>query len=63
MAQGQAGRDQQGVGHARASQGLINEDGRLHKWCKEGKIKKVREFIDTCKDLSLSLAYRRGVLG
>ena len=63
MGQGQAGHNQPGVGHAQAAQGLINEDGRLHKWCKEGKIKKVREFIDTCKDLSLRLAYRRGVLG
>ena len=52
MAQGQA-----------QGQGLINEDGRLHNWCKEGKIKKVREFIDTCKDLPLRLAYRRGVFG
>ena len=52
----------QGQGQAQG-QGLINEDGRLHNWCKDGKIKKVREFIDTCKDLPLRLAYRRGVFG
>ena len=64
--QPQVGRDQRGGGvvdPARAAQGFINEDGRLHTWCKEGKIKKVREFIDTCKDLPLRLAYRRGVFG
>ena len=60
---GQAGRDQRGVDPARAAQGFINEDGRLHNWCKEGKLKKVKEFIDTCKDLPLRLAYRRGVFG
>ena len=64
---GQAGRDQQpGAGTIdpqRAAQGFINEDGRLHTWCKEGKKKKVEEFIRTCKDLPLRLAYRRGVFG
>ena len=39
------------------------EDGRLHTWCKEGKYKKVEEFITTCTDLSSRLAYRRGVFG
>ena len=43
--------------------GLINEDGRLHTWCKEGKLKKIDEFINTCTDLASRLAYRRGVLG
>ena len=61
---GQVGRDQRGaVDPARAAQGFINEDGRLHTWCKEGKFNKVKEFIETCKDLPLRLAYRRGVFG
>ena len=43
--------------------GLINEDGRLHTWCKEGKLKKIDEFINSCTDLASRLAYRRGVFG
>ena len=58
MAEGQAGRDKRGVDPTPAA-----KDGRLHSWCKEGKIKKVREYIDTCKDLPLRLAYRRGMFG
>lgn len=50
-------------GDLRGAQGFINEDGRLHAWCKEGKFKKIEEFIRTCKDLPLRLAYRRGVFG
>ena len=60
---GQAGRDQRGADRARAAQGFINKDGDLHNWCREGKIKRVREFIDTCKDLHLRLAYRQGIFG
>lgn len=56
---GQGGRP----GDPKTAQGFINEDGRLHTWCKEGKKKKVEEFIRTCKDLPLRLAYRRGVFG
>ena len=43
--------------------GLINEDARLHKWCKDGKYKTIEGFIATCEDLPLRLAYRRGVFG
>jgi len=43
--------------------GLINEDARLHKWCKDGKYKTIEGFITTCKDLPSRLAYRRGVFG
>ena len=39
------------------------EDGRLHTLCKDGKYKKVEEFINTCTDLASRLAYRRGVFG
>ena len=61
---GQGGRgDQPRPGDPKTAQGFINEDGRLHTWCKEGKKKKVEEFIRTCKDLPLRLAYRRGVFG
>jgi len=62
MAQGQQGPDQR-RDSLRAAQGLITEDGRLHTWCKEGNYKKIEEFIQTCTDLPLRLAYRRGVFG
>ena len=64
---GQLGRDQRGGDprddYSPPAQGFINEDGRLHTWCKEGKRQKVEQFIRTCKDLPLRLAYRRGVFG
>jgi len=41
----------------------VIEDSRLHIWCKEGKYKKVVEFVTTCSDLESRLAYRRGVFG
>ena len=41
----------------------VNEDGRLHTYCRGGKFKKVEGFIRTCSDLPLRLAYRRGVFG
>jgi len=40
-----------------------NEGSRLHRLCKEGKYKKVEEFITTCSDLETRLAYRCGVFG
>ena len=49
--------------HFQITQGFVNEDGRLHTFCKGGKFKKVKEFIQTCKDLPSRLAYRRGVFG
>jgi len=38
-------------------------DSRLHKWCKDGKYKKIKEFISTCNDLPERLQYRRGTFG
>jgi len=59
----QPGRDPQSDDNQlKAAQGFIR-DGRLHKWCKEGKYKKVEEFIRTSKDLPLRLAHRRGLFG
>ena len=40
-----------------------SDDSLLHFWCKEGKYKKIEEFITSCKDLPSRLAYRRGVFG
>lgn len=59
---GQQSHDQRGD-NSRTAQGLVVEDGRLHRWCKEGKLKKVNQFIRTCEDLPPRLAYRRGVFG
>lgn len=46
-----------------STRGSVNDDGRLHTYCKKGKFKKVKGFIQTCKDLSSRLAHRRGVFG
>jgi len=65
MAQGQhvqGPADQRGD-TLRAAQGFITKDDRLHTWCKKGKYKKIEEFIQTCTDLPLRLAYRRGFFG
>ena len=54
----------QGQSHAEQSRGSVSEDGRLHALCKEGKYKKIEEFIQTYKaDLPAKLVYRRGVFG
>jgi len=42
---------------------MAQGDHRLHKWCKDGKYKKIEEFISTCNDLSLQLENRRGKFG
>jgi len=39
------------------------EDGRLHAWCREGKYKKVEEYITSSPNLASLLVYRRGVFG
>ena len=42
----------------------VTYDGRLHAWCKDGRYKKIEEFIQNYKDgLSAKLVYRRGVFG
>ena len=44
--------------------GSVSEDGRLHALCKDGKYKKIEEFIENYEaDLSAKLVYRRGVFG
>ena len=51
-------------GRERPTQGPITEDGKLHALCKEGKYKKIVEFIGNYQaDLPSKLAYRRGVFG
>ena len=48
----------------RLSQGPITEDGKLHALCKDGRYKKIEEFIRNYQaDLTSKLAYRRGVFG
>ena len=50
--------------NCRIAQGSTTEDSRLHTFCKEGKYKKVEEYIQIFRsDLPLRLAYRRGVFG
>ena len=43
--------------------GSLNKDHRLHTWCRDGNYEKIKDFISTCEDLSLRLAYRRGKSG
>ena len=45
------------------AQGEISRDSRLHTWCKDGKFKKIEEFISTCTDLPSRLECRRGWYG
>ena len=43
--------------HDQQSRGLLNI------WCQKGRYDKVKEFIQTCSDLSSSMTYRQGMFG
>jgi len=45
------------------ARGGISKDSCLHTWCKDGKYKKIEEFISSCSDLPSRLEFRRGKSG
>ena len=53
-------------GQEQPARGSVSEreDGRLHALCKDGRYKKIEEFVQNYKaDLQAKLVYRRGVFG
>ena len=50
---------------AQARTGFLQDDSKLHKLCHDGKIAKVKEFVEKLDDKALAekLANRKGVFG